>query len=136
NVSLWRPRRCSAMGGGGETRRRPTSRSSGASCGNSSRIDFSPDATARTDTEGLVAGLKAWSPLSGGAGSSVVLDPVLVVVALTMARIDQLAAQQVQRRLVVEFEVVERIGEDLDRPHQTGFHVLDEEQLDYSKQEA
>ena len=31
-------------------------------------------------------------------------------------RVDQLAAQQVQRRLVVELDVVERVGEDLGRP--------------------
>ena len=32
-------------------------------------------------------------------------------------RIDQLAAQQVQRRLAVELHVVERVGDDLGQPH-------------------
>ena len=50
--------------------------------------------------------------------------------------LDQLAAQQVERRLVVELDVVERVGEDLRHPHQPGLHVLDEEQLHGAEQQA
>ena len=51
-------------------------------------------------------------------------------------RIDQLAAQQVERRLVVELDVVERVGEDFGHPHQPGLHVLDEEQVHGAEQQA
>ena len=51
-------------------------------------------------------------------------------------RVDQLAAQQVERRLVVELDVVERVGEDLGHPHQAGLHVLQEEQLHGAEQQA
>ena len=51
-------------------------------------------------------------------------------------RVDQLAAQQVQRRLVVELDVVERVGEDLGHPHQAGLHVLQEEQVHGAEQQA
>ena len=53
-----------------------------------------------------------------------------------MVRIDQLAAQQIERRLVVELDVVERVGEDLGHPHEAGLHVLDEEQLHGAEQQA
>src|ERR1700679_472862 len=43
--------------------------------------------------------------------------------------IDQFAAQQSKRRLVIKFDVVKRIGENLARPHQAGLHVLYEKQL-------
>ena len=52
-----------------------------------------------------------------------------------VSRIDQLAAQQVERRLVVELDVVERVGEDLGHPHQAGLHVLDEEQVHGAEQQ-
>ena len=41
-----------------------------------------------------------------------------MIAMLRMARIDQLAAQQRERRLVVELDVVERVGEDLGHPDQ------------------
>ena len=55
---------------------------------------------------------------------------------LRVLRVDQLAAQQVERRLVVELDVVERIGQDFRQPHQAGLHVLDEEQVDGAEQQA
>jgi len=51
-------------------------------------------------------------------------------------RIDQFAAQQGKRRLVIKFDVVKRIGENLARPHQAGLHVLDEEQLHRAENET
>ena len=50
-------------------------------------------------------------------------------------RIDQLAAQQLQRRRAVEHDVVERVGEDLGEPHEAGLHVAHEEQLDGAEQQ-
>jgi hypothetical protein len=38
-------------------------------------------------------------------------------------RIDQLAAQQVKRRAVIQHDVVERVGDDLREPHQPGLHT-------------
>ena len=49
--------------------------------------------------------------------------------------LDQLAAQQVQRRLVVELHVVERVGDDLGQPHETRLHVLQEEQMHGAEQQ-
>ena len=51
------------------------------------------------------------------------------------AGIDQLAAQQIERRLVVELDVVERVGQDFRRPNQPGLDVLDEEQLHRAEQQ-
>ena len=51
-------------------------------------------------------------------------------------RIDQFAAQQRERRLVVKLDVVERVGQNFRGPHQPGLHVLDEEQLDGAEQHA
>jgi hypothetical protein len=44
-----------------------------------------------------------------------------------MAGIDQLAFHQVERRLVIELDVVKRVGEDFGCPDQSGLHVADEE---------
>ena len=49
--------------------------------------------------------------------------------------IEQLAAQQVQRRLPVQHDVVERVGEDLEQPHEAGLHVLQEEQVHRAEQQ-
>ena len=51
-------------------------------------------------------------------------------------RVDELAAQQRQRRAVVEHHIVERVGDDLGDPHQAGLHVADEEQLHGAEQQA
>src|SRR5436305_13488903 len=50
------------------------------------------------------------------------------------ARIDQFTLQEEQRRPVIEFEVVERIGEDLGHPDQTRLDVADEEQVNRPEQ--
>src|SRR3974390_1432925 len=50
------------------------------------------------------------------------------------ARIDQLAAQQSQRRLVIELEVVEGVGEDLGHPDEARLDVAEEEQLHVAEQ--
>jgi len=50
-------------------------------------------------------------------------------------RIDQLAPHQIKRRLGVNNRVVERIGQNLRGPYQTGLHAFDEEQLNHSKQQ-
>ena len=49
--------------------------------------------------------------------------------------LDQLAAQQVERRLAVELHVVERVGEDLRQPHEAGLHVPQEEQMHRAEQQ-
>ena len=51
-------------------------------------------------------------------------------------RIDQLAAQQVQWRLVVQPDVVERVGQDLGHPDQPGGQTALEPQLQHAKQQA
>ena len=51
-------------------------------------------------------------------------------------RIDEFAAQQIERRLVVELDVVERVGDDLRHPHQARLHVLEEEQVHGAEDEA
>src|ERR1700733_3051292 len=54
---------------------------------------------------------------------------------LLEARIDQFALQQRQRRLVVQFEIAEGVGEDLGHPDQAGLDIADEEQMDGAKQQ-
>jgi glutamate-1-semialdehyde 2,1-aminomutase len=44
-------------------------------------------------------------------------------------RLDHLPAQQVEGRLVVKHDVVERVGEDLGKPDQPGLHVAQEEEV-------
>src|SRR5580704_12311082 len=51
-------------------------------------------------------------------------------------KIEQLAAQEVARRAIVQLHVVERIGEDLGRPDQTGLHILDPEEMNCPKQQS
>jgi glutamate-1-semialdehyde 2,1-aminomutase len=51
-------------------------------------------------------------------------------------RIEELPAEQLERRPVVELDVMERVGEDLRHPHQAGLDVLDEEQMHGPEQEA
>jgi len=51
-------------------------------------------------------------------------------------RVDQLAAQQIKRRLAVDLGVVERIGEDFGRPNQPGLHVFQEKQLHGAKDQC
>src|SRR6267143_6870341 len=52
-----------------------------------------------------------------------------VLDVLLEARIDQLALHQVQRGLVVQSEIAERVSQDLGHPHQAGLDVADEEQV-------
>src|SRR5262249_17792727 len=49
-------------------------------------------------------------------------------------RVDQLAAQKRQRRLVIKFEVVEGVGDDLGHPDQAGLDVANEKELHGAKQ--
>src|SRR5882672_6019554 len=51
-------------------------------------------------------------------------------------RVDQLAAHQRERSLVVELQVVEGIGEELGHPHEPRLHVADEEQVHRPEQQA
>ena len=55
---------------------------------------------------------------------------------LRVTRIDQLSAHQVERGPVIQLDVVERIGEDLGHPHQSGLHALDEEQVHGAEQQT
>ena len=48
-------------------------------------------------------------------------------------RVVDVAAQQMVRRLVIKFDVVERVGQDLDRPNQSGLQIPNEEQLNGSQ---
>src|SRR5258705_10261593 len=48
--------------------------------------------------------------------------------------VDQLAAQEVERRFVVEHDVVKRIGDDFRDPYEAGLHVLDDEELNHPEQ--
>jgi glutamate-1-semialdehyde 2,1-aminomutase len=57
-------------------------------------------------------------------------------VLLRRHRVEELPAQQLKRRPVVELDVMERVGEDLCHPHQAGLDVLDEEQVHGPEQEA
>src|SRR5207245_7065486 len=72
----------------------------------------------------------AMTALLDQAKNSRVLDVLL------QARIDQLAPHQSQRRLAVQLEVAEGIGEDLGHPDQTGLDVADEEQVDGAEQQT
>src|SRR3954451_1090702 len=100
--------------------RPPANRSGAAICRRWSRMDFRPGA--RSPEKLRSAGARR-------------LFGVLVVPVGVQARIDQLPAHQVKRRLVVELDIVERVGEDLGRPYQAGLDVLDEEQLDGAEQQ-
>jgi len=57
-------------------------------------------------------------------------------VPLRRARIDQLAAQQVQRGRVVKLDIMKRIREDLRQPHQSGLHALQEKQVQGPEQQS
>ena len=50
-------------------------------------------------------------------------------------RIDELTAQQIERRLAVEFHVVKRIRDDLRQPDEPGLHVAQIEQMHGPKQQ-
>jgi hypothetical protein len=43
---------------------------------------------------------------------------------------------KLQRRLVIEDDVVERVGNDLQQPHQPGLHVPEEERVDRAEDES
>src|SRR6185437_2248024 len=49
-------------------------------------------------------------------------------------RIDQFATEQRERRLVVEFEVVEGVGQDLRHPDEAGLDIADEEEMHGAEQ--
>ena len=51
-------------------------------------------------------------------------------------RVDQLAAQQVQRRPVIQLYIVEGVSQDFRAPHETGLHVAQEEQVNRAEREA
>src|SRR5882724_8997305 len=48
---------------------------------------------------------------------------------LLLREIEQLAAHEIYGRLVVLLDVVERVGDDLDRPDETSLYVLEKEQM-------
>jgi glutamate-1-semialdehyde 2,1-aminomutase len=50
--------------------------------------------------------------------------------------IDEFSAQQMKRSLAVQFEVVERVGDDLREPHEARAHVAQEEQVYGAEQQA
>ena len=50
-------------------------------------------------------------------------------------RIDHLAAKQEQRRLAIDFRIVERIGDDFRQPHHAGLHIPQVEQLQRTEQQ-
>ena len=112
--SLPPPKPCEPTAGGGKAtqRWRRTPPSGGKSCGKCCSID-----------------LQAWSARAGYKADK--RCPLVPQRALFRGngRIDQLAAQQRQRRLVIKFNVVERVGQDLGDPYQARLHVLDDEQL-------
>jgi glutamate-1-semialdehyde 2,1-aminomutase len=58
-----------------------------------------------------------------------ILREMLAVRLRRVLGLDQLPAQQGQRGLVVQHDVVERIGEDLGEPHQPRLHAAQEEQV-------
>src|SRR6267142_506257 len=74
-------------------------------------------------------GTRPGMTLSSLAQRSRVLDVLLET------RIDQFALHQSQRRLVVQLEIAEGVGEDLRHPDQTGLDVTDEEQVDGAEQQ-
>jgi hypothetical protein len=51
-------------------------------------------------------------------------------------RIDQLAFHQVERRLPIEHDVMEGIGDNLRHPNQAGLHIFQEEQVHGSEDQA
>src|SRR5258708_21179762 len=55
---------------------------------------------------------------------------------LLEAGVDQLTLQQIQRRLVIELQVIERIGNNLCHPDEAGLDVADKEQMDSAEQET
>src|SRR5689334_9355128 len=48
---------------------------------------------------------------------------------LLLRNVEHLAAHQMHGRLVIELNVVERVGDDLGEPHEARLHVLEEEQV-------
>src|SRR3954451_5080085 len=52
------------------------------------------------------------------------------------AGVDQLALQQIQRRLVIKLQVIEGVGDDLCHPDEASLDVADEEQMDGTEQET
>jgi len=59
-----------------------------------------------------------------------------VLDVLLETRVDQLALHQGNRRLVVELEIAERVGQNLGHPDQTGLDVADEEQVNRPEQQS
>ena len=115
-------RPCSRMAGGGPIPPHRTSRSGVRSCARCSRIASRRRLSAQ--------------PLKRVPRLLFQLLVDVLVAVLGMTRVDQFAAQQVERRLVVELDIVERVGEDLGHPHQSGLHVLDEEQVHGAEQQT
>ncbi len=66
----------------------------------------------------------------------IMTDQAPISGVLFQARIDQFAAHQEQRRLVIQLEVAERVGQDFGHPDQAGHDVADEEQLHGPEQQA
>ncbi len=58
-----------------------------------------------------------------------VLTEMLVAKLRSVLRLDYLPAQQVERRLVVQHDVVEGVGQDLGEPHQPRLHAAQKEQV-------
>jgi glutamate-1-semialdehyde 2,1-aminomutase len=58
-----------------------------------------------------------------------ILKEMLWTALRRVLRLDKLAAQQEKRRLVVQHDVVEGVGEDLGEPHQPRLHAAQEEQV-------
>jgi hypothetical protein len=58
------------------------------------------------------------------------------VVHLLGIVVDQFAAQKVQRRFVIENNVMEGVGENFGHPNQTCLYIFQEKQMDSSKKQT
>ena len=58
------------------------------------------------------------------------------VVHLFGVVVDQFTLEQIQRRLVVQNDVVKRVGQDFGHPHQASLNIVDEEQVAGTKQQS
>ena len=50
--------------------------------------------------------------------------------------VDQLTAQQVERRLVIQIDVMKWVGDDLRQPHESGANVLQKKQVHGAAKQA
>ena len=50
-------------------------------------------------------------------------------------RVDEFTAQKIERRLVVELDIVEGVGDDLCHPDQASLHILQKEEVDRAENE-